>query len=118
MARSRFTLVAAERFAVAATVLVGWFTVVDQAIHDGFPSGGGTLWLALFAAGATGGAAILFASRHPHQHGLRALGLALTALSPTVFAYILNIALVVLAVIELALTVAAKRRPRQMPSTR
>ena len=118
MAQSRFTLVLAERFAVAATVLVGWFVVVDQLVHDGFTSGSGTLWLAAFATAATAGALTLFAASHAHQHGLRALGLAITALSPTVFAYILNIAVLGLAVTELALTLASKRRSRQLSSTR
>src|SRR5258708_24218260 len=118
MSRIYFTLVATERFGGGATVLVGWLAVVDQLIHDGFTSGGGTLWLAAFGTAATAGASTLFAASHTHQHGLRALGLAITALSPTVFAYILNIAVLGLAITELALMVASTRRPRQTSSTR
>ena len=118
MARSRLTLIVVERFAAAACVLLGWLTVVDQLIHDGLASGGGTLWLAAFAVVATVGALTVFAAYRPQQHGLRGLGLALTALSPTVFAYILNTAVLGLAVTEFVRTVALKRRPRHTITSR
>jgi hypothetical protein len=117
MARRRLALTVVERVAVAATVLVGWLVVVDQLVRDGFVAGGGTFWLAAFATAATAGAWTLFAAERPSQHGLRALGLGVTALSPTVFVYIVSIVVLVLAVAELALAVAAKRRPRVLSGT-
>ena len=117
MARRRLVLTVAERFAAAATVLVGWLVVVDQLVRDGVVPGGGTLWLAAFAVVATAGALMLFTTERPCQHRLRALGLGLTAFSPTTFAHVLNLVVLVLAVTELALAIASKRRPRQLSAT-
>jgi hypothetical protein len=117
MTRRRPALAVAERFAAAATVAVGWLAVVEQLVRDGLVSGGGTLWLAALAAVATAGALTLFAAERTPQHGLRALGLGLTALSPTVFLYLLNIVVLALAGTELALATASERRPWQPSST-
>jgi hypothetical protein len=111
----RATLVAVERIAAAATALLGWIVVGDQFASDGLTHGSGTFWLGAFAAAGTAGVVVLFRAR-PDSHWIRAAGLALTAFSPTVFAYVLNIALLIIGLVEVALAVASRRRTGLTPT--
>lgn len=108
-------LVSADRLAAAAVVLIGWVVVTHQWATDDV-SGGGSVWLTLFAVAATVGAVVVFGARDVDQHGLRAVGLAAAAVSPTVFAYPLNVLVGVLAVVELVAAVSGKKRTHELVS--
>lgn len=95
------SLYLAERVLAAAAVVVGWAVALDQLIRDGWGAGGGTGWLVLFALIASAGLVVLLITARD-AHGMRALALAAVAVSPTVFAYVLNVVVVALALIELA----------------
>jgi hypothetical protein len=96
-------------------VLIGWVVLTRQWATDDV-SGGGSVWLTLFAVAATVGAVVVFGARDVDQHGLRAVGLAAAAVSPTVFAYPLNVLVGVLAVVELVAAVSGKRRTHELVS--
>ena len=90
-------LAVAVRLLVAATVLTGWVVAIQQLLEDGWIAGGGTASLLVFALLATFGAA---GAAWLHQRGhLTASGacLLVVAASPTVFAYPLNVAVIVVA---------------------
>ena len=108
-------LVTVDRVAAAAVVLVGWVVVAHQwATED--VSGGGSVWLTLFAAAATVGAVVVFSAWDVDQHGLRAFGLVVAAVSPTLFAYPVNVMVGALAGLELVVAVSGKRRMREVVS--
>src|SRR4029078_2834983 len=87
----------AVRLLVAVTVLMGWVVAIQQLLEDGGTAGGGTASLLVFALLATFGAA---GAARLHQRGhVTASGICLLVVvaSPTVFAYPLNVAVVVVA---------------------
>jgi hypothetical protein len=87
---------------VLLTLACGWRTSVGQLV-DGSGTASGTAWLLAMSAAATlGGLALLVAHRRCRRL-ITATALVLVALSPTVFAYPLNLAVLALAVAELAL---------------
>ncbi len=90
----------AEAAVVVMTVGLGWYVVVDQARSDGW-LGGGTGWMALLAAVSTAGGAIGLTAAYQDRVRLAALGLASASVAPTGFAYLGNLALVLLAFSEL-----------------
>jgi hypothetical protein len=93
---------------LAVTLSLGWWAVVFTADRRGWTNDG-TLILAAAAtvATASGVAGVTASSRG--RHGLAGLGLLVAAVAaPTVFAYPVNVVLLILAVIEL---VVARRRP-------
>jgi hypothetical protein len=94
-----------EALVALTTVAAGWLVFADQLRSDGWIAGGGTGWLLAAAVLATSGAAIAVTARRSGHHAWTATGLALVALSPTVFAYVLNLAVIVLAVYEVLIAV-------------
>lgn len=86
---------------LAVTLSLGWWTVAFTANGRGWTNQG-TLILAVAATVATAcGAAGLVASRRG-RHGLGGLGLLVAAVAaPTVFAFPVNVVLLVFAVVEL-----------------
>jgi hypothetical protein len=109
MTRSDSTVIKIERVTVAVTVLFGWLVSAGQLLRDGWTAGGGTAWLLAMSAIATLAAWMMFAAQRAGRHGWTAVGLAAVAVSPTVFAYILNVAILVLALVEIGLAVANRR---------
>ena len=105
----------AEAILVSVTVAVGWVVVVPQLRNDGWISGGGTAWLLTMALIASAGALVAVMSRRAGRHGWVALGLFAVAVSPTVFAYILNALVIALTVTELVLATRQLNR-RSMPA--
>ena len=98
----------AVRLLVAATVLMGWVVAIQQLLEDGWIAGGGTASLLVFALLATSGAA---GAARLHQRGhVTASGVCLlvVAASPTVFAYPLNVAVVVVALALIGRGLAAR----------
>jgi hypothetical protein len=90
-------LAIAVRLLVAATVLMGWVVAIQQLLEDGWIAGGGTASMLVFALLATFGAA---GAARLHQRGhstASGVGLLVVAASPTVFAYPLNVAVIVVA---------------------
>jgi len=94
-----------EAVVALATVAVGWLVFADQLSNDGWSAGGGTGVLLAAAVVATAGAAIAVMARRVGRHAWTAIGLALVVLSPTVFAYVLNLGVIVLAVYEVLIAV-------------
>jgi hypothetical protein len=111
----KINVVRVEQTATIFTVSVGWIFVLHQAWHGDNP-GNGTVWLAGFAMVATVGAAVTLIARR-NQHALRTLGLLVAVLSPTVFAYPLNIGLALAACAEFVVFAMAMRRTPSPPST-
>ena len=89
-----------ELVVVAVTVIIGWVVFAGQLARVGWISGGGTAWLLAFAAVATLGAGGAVVARRAGRHALTALGLGVAATAPTGFAYIFNVVVLVLALIE------------------
>jgi hypothetical protein len=111
MSRRRTQLQTVELALAALTVLVGWGAVVGQLRTAGSPADG-TAWLVAFAAVATLGLAGLAGAQRHGWHVQAALALVLVALSPTVFAYPLNLLIVGLVIVELVASSARRaRRP-------
>ena len=81
-------------------MIIGWVVFARQLARDGWISGGGTAWLLDFAAVATLGAGGAVVARRAGRHVLTTLGLGVAATAPTGFAYILNVVVLVLALIE------------------
>lgn len=99
----------ARMIVVGVTVIVGWFIVLSQAAGDGWVNGG-TIVLLTCAVIATAGAVLAYRSLLAERHGWAALGLALVTVSPTVFAYPLNLIVLILAMAELTIAIRLKRR--------
>jgi hypothetical protein len=111
MSRRRSRLQTVELALAALTVLVGWGAVVGQLRTAGSPADG-TAWLVGFAVVATLGLAGLLVAQRNGRHAHAALALVLVALSPTVFAYPLNLLIVGLVIVELFASSARRaRRP-------
>ncbi len=99
-----------EPLTAAVAVGVGWATFAGQLQQDGWISGGGTLWLLILAMVATVGLVITIVARRARRHWWTAFGLAAVAASPVVFAYIPNVVLIVLAIVEIRLALTQGRR--------
>lgn len=87
-------------FVAAVTILLGWFVGLRQLATDGWINGGGTGWLlflALVASLAGGGAFWLQGRDHEEAAAVTFL---VVAVSPTVFAYPLNLVIVVAAFVR------------------
>jgi hypothetical protein len=95
-------------------MLLGWLVFAHQLASDGWLNGGGTAWLLALAAVATVGALVSIAALTSGRPGWASLGLTITAASPTVFAYPLNLLLLILAIIEAALAISTGRRSRSV----
>jgi hypothetical protein len=87
---------------VLLTLGCGWQTTAGQ-LADGSGTAGGTAWLVALSAVATLGGLALLVGRRQRRHLVAAVALVLVALSPTGFAYPLNLAVLALAVAQLAL---------------
>lgn len=94
-------------------VAVGWAVAVGQLADVGWLSGGGSSWLLVLATVATLGAILLTWSASRRSHLIAAFGWTLIAMSPTVFAYPLNLLAVVLGAVELGRAVIERRRDRR-----
>jgi hypothetical protein len=108
MTGSRSRLVHAAWWLVSATVVVGWFTSLDQFVEEP-ATGRGTMTLVAFSVGASLGLALAAVARRRDSPGLMALGLLMVAASPTVFAYVLNIVVLCLALAEVVVAVVRCR---------
>src|SRR4051812_16850634 len=104
------SLVAATAAAVAA---VGWAVFADQLANDGWTSGGGTAWLGVFACVASVGVYVVVVALAAGRHLIAALGLLFVAASPTVFAYPLNIIVLLMAAGEAWRAVASRTHAMQ-----
>lgn len=91
---------AGEATVATGTIAFGWYGVVDQAFSDGWS---GTGWLALLAVISTAGAAVGLIAARLGAPLVAALGLGVAAVAPTGFAYLGNVALLLLAATELTL---------------
>ena len=101
-------LLLGDAIVVAVTLSLGWWAVVFTADRRG-ATNDGTLILAAAATLATASGAVGVLASSRGRHGLAALGLLVAAVAaPTVFAYPVNLVLLVLAVAEL---IVARRRP-------
>ncbi|MDX6256509.1 MAG: hypothetical protein QOJ11_2843 [Frankiales bacterium] len=109
MSRHRSLVRRAELALAALTVLVGWADVVGQ-LRSGSGRGDGDGWLLGFAVVATLGLTVLLVAQRHGRHLYAALALVLVAVSPTVFAYPLNLAILALVVVELFRSVAGRAR--------
>jgi hypothetical protein len=97
------------------TVALGWAVALDQAVRDGFTAkGGGTAWMIALAVVATAGAIVAIAARQ--RHAVVAFGLFLVACSPTVFAYPVNVLVLVFALAELVAAVNCALTRRLTPA--
>ncbi|MDQ1484945.1 MAG: hypothetical protein QOJ62_638 [Actinomycetota bacterium] len=96
------------------TVALGWTVALDQAVRDGFTAKGGTAWLIALAAVATAGAIVAIAARQ--RHAVAAIGLFLVACSPTVFAYPVNVLVLLFALAELIAAVNGALTRRLTPA--
>jgi hypothetical protein len=114
MTRTASPLVIIERVLVIAAVLVGWVVSLGQFGTDGWANGGGTGWLLFLSVVASAGGGVALLGRRAGRHGWTALGLFAAALSPTVFAYPMNLGLFVLAVIEVLLLLSRSHRPTEL----
>jgi hypothetical protein len=92
-----------------ATALLGWNAFIDQARFYQWTITGGTGWLLALAIAGSCGAVLVAALARTNLHILTAFALCLTALSPTVFAYPLNVVLLLLALSEVVLAVRRGR---------
>jgi hypothetical protein len=116
MTRSTSTLIKIERVTVAVTLLVGWMVSGGQLLRDGWIAGGGTAWLLVLSAVATLAGAAAFVAQRTEGHAWTAVGLVVVAVSPSVFAYPLNVALLVFASIEVGLAITNRRPARLLQS--
>ena len=94
---------------VGATVLVGWAAGLQQLLDEGWIAGGGTGWLlvaAILASSAAAAAAWLYRRAHPRAAGVCLLVVAVS--SPTVFAYPLNVAVIVVALVVIGRSIATR----------
>lgn len=111
---SRTSLYARAATAAAWLVTaVGWGLFATQLPHRELAVGG-LLWVLAFALAATGGAVLATWSLSVDRPGLSAAGLLLVAVSPTFFAYAIN--LVPLAMAGAFAFIALSRRGRTAPS--
>jgi hypothetical protein len=94
------------------TVLLGWNAFIDQARFYEWNITGGTGWLLALAIAGSCGAVLVAAVARTNLHLLTAFALCLTALSPAVFAYPLNVVLLLLAISEVVLAVRHGRHRR------
>ncbi|BEP16500.1 hypothetical protein acdb102_48110 [Acidothermaceae bacterium B102] len=101
MTQSGTRLVQLGWWVVLATLAVGWSTSLE-AFVEGPATGADAPVLLGLSVIATAGAVVAAAARRRGQHWLVALALVLVALSPTVFVYPLNLAVLGLAFAELA----------------
>lgn len=85
---------------VVVTVAVGWVYSLHQMASTSGDSSG-TAWLLGLAAIATLGAGMAFRARQRRHSALVACGLLLVAVSLTVFAYPLNVAVLLCALAQL-----------------
>ena len=88
----------AQTLLLAASVIYGWYVVGSQGPTSGH--GGGIMWLGGFAGRATVGAVMAVVASRTGRPGLQAVGFTLAATAPTTFAYPLNVALLVFAVVH------------------
>jgi hypothetical protein len=101
-------LVLGDAIVLAVTLRLGCWAVVFTADRRGWTNDG-TLILAAAATLATASGAVGVMASSRGRHGLGGLGLLVAAVAaPTVFAYPVNVVLLVLAVAEL---IVARRRP-------
>lgn len=85
---------------VGVTIAVGWIAAVDTVTNGGNETSGNALLLT-FAIIATVGACIAYFAWRAQHRTLVALGLLLVVASPTVFAYPLNVAVLLCSVVVL-----------------
>lgn len=107
--KSKKALVMAAYLLVGATVLVGWVAALQQLLDEGWIAGGGTGWLlgaALLATTAAAAAAWL--DRRDHHRAAGVCLLVVATSSPTVFAYPLNVAVIILAIFVVGRTPAMR----------
>lgn len=93
---------------VGGTVLVGWAAGLKQLLDEGWIAGGGTGWLlgaALLATIAAAAAAWLHRRGSPRAAGVCLLVVAVS--SPTVFAYPLNVAVIIVALVVIGRSITA-----------
>lgn len=95
----RVMVVAAESVVVVLTLVVGWVVVLTQARNVGLGDSG-TRWLTVCALIATAAAGLWFRAGWRRPSWRAAVGLALVALSPTVFFYPLNVCVMIAAIGE------------------
>ena len=101
-----------------AVALLGLTVALDQLASVGWTHGGGTAWLLTLAAAATAGATAAAIGLRTGRHGLAAAGLAVTAVSPTGFAYPLNALLLIAATVEAwAALRSGHRSDRRLPTS-
>lgn len=110
MRRSRSGLSLAVIVLAGVVALLGLAAAVYQLASDGWIRGGGTGWMLAGAGAAIVGALAAAVGLRTGRHGLAALGLAVTAVSPTVFAYPLNALLLVASAVEACASLRARRR--------
>src|SRR5438067_1286333 len=96
---------------VAATIAVGWVAASTQLTGSGWISGGGTLVLLVLAVASSAGGSFGIYSAFRGRAAPAAVGFLVAAASPTVFAYPLNAAVVLIAAGE-AYTAHMARRAR------
>jgi hypothetical protein len=89
-----------EWLSVGISIAIGWDTSLRE-LANGSGVQSGTMWLLALSFIATVGGVLLFAAHRRSQRLLAGLALVLVAVSPTVFAYPINILVVALAVAEL-----------------
>lgn len=94
------------------TALLGWNAFIDEARFHEWAIKGGTGWLLALAIAGSCGAVLVAVAARADVHVLTAFALCLTALSPTVFAYPLNVVLVLLAISEVVLAMRRGRHRR------
>jgi hypothetical protein len=101
-------LLLGDAIVLAVTLSLGWWAVVFTANRRA-ATNDGTLILAAAATVATASGAVGVLASSRGRHGLAGLGLLVAAVAaPTVFAYPVNVVLLVLAVAEF---IVARRRP-------
>lgn len=94
---------------VGGTVLVGWAAGLKQLLDEGWIAGGGTGWLlgaALLATIAAAAAAWLNRRGRPRTAGVCLLAVAV--ISPTVFAYPLNVAVIIVALVVIGRSITTR----------
>ena len=94
---------------VGATVLVGWAVGLEQLLDEGWIAGGGTGWLlgaALLATIAAAAVAWLDRRGRPGTAGVCLLVVAV--ISPTVFAYPLNVAVIIVALVVIGRSITTR----------
>lgn len=112
MKQTRSSLVYVSSAIALSGTALGWAIFIGQLATDDWVSGGGTAWMLVLAALATVGVVTAIPALWSGRHGWAAVGLAITAVSPTVFAYPLNVLLLILAVVEATHAISATRRVR------